>query len=353
MQHEIGICVVGCGGVSGGHVASYGRNPVTKVVATVDIREEVACAAAARAGGADYYTDYREAIQRSDVDVVDICLPHHLHAPVAIAAAQAGKHVFVEKPISNTLEEADAMIKAACDAGVKLIVEHTKRYENRHRRVKALLDQGLIGTPILVRYAYPQDITPMWATLDEAGRKMYWKRDGVLPGIGIHALDTLRYLIGEATEVSAMVSRSKLLTPDRPGEDSVIVLLRFANGALAEMMTSYVVRDPRAGSTWNWMPLEIWGERGYIEMDGFDKIKICSDDQSAWQNGPGEVLLSTKAKMPGPPPDGLAAAVAHMVDCIINDKEPETSGLDARKSLELVIAAYKSAETGGVVRLPL
>jgi predicted dehydrogenase len=101
------------------------------------------------------------------------------------------------------------------------------------------------------------------------------------------------------------------------------------------------------------MPLEIYGERGSIEMDGFDGIKIYSDDQPTWLSGSGEVLLRPKAKMPGPPPGGLQAAVAHLVDCIVNDREPETSGVDARKSLELAIAAYRAAETGQTIKLPL
>ena len=101
-----------------------------------------------------------EALADPEVQIVDLCLPHNLHAPVATQAAKAGKHVFVEKPIANTLEEAARMITAAEENGVVLMVDQTKRYQNRHRRIKELLDGGYIGRPLLVHSA-PRAVTPM------------------------------------------------------------------------------------------------------------------------------------------------------------------------------------------------
>ena len=162
MHEPLGVAVFGCGGVSGGHFSAYAANPRARLIAAVDVRPELAEAAAKRWGADRWYTSTAEALANPDVQIADLCLPHHLHAPVAIEAANAGKHVFVEKPIANTLEEADAMIAACRENDVLLMVDQTKRYQNRHRKLKELLDAGYIGDPILVRGSYLQDITYAW-----------------------------------------------------------------------------------------------------------------------------------------------------------------------------------------------
>lgn len=167
-----------------------------------------------------------------------ICPQHNLHAPIAIQAANAGKHVFVEKPIANTLEEADAMIAACRENNVLLMVDQTKRFQNRHRTLKRLLDEGYVGEPVLVRAAYLQDITYAWQHMEPKRLATYWKHDGVISGMGIHVLDMLRWLIGEAVEVQAVASTTTMIDPARKTEDSGIVLLKFANGCIGEATSS-------------------------------------------------------------------------------------------------------------------
>src|ERR1700694_65659 len=154
MAKPLGVALFGCGGVSGGHFSAYAANPKARLVAAVDVRPELAEAAAKRWGAEHWYTSTAEALANPDVQIADLCLPHHLHAPVAIEAANAGKHVFVEKPIANTLDEADAMIAACRENGVLLMVDQTKRYQNRHRKIKEYIDAGYIGAPVMVRGAY-------------------------------------------------------------------------------------------------------------------------------------------------------------------------------------------------------
>jgi UDP-N-acetylglucosamine 3-dehydrogenase len=255
MTERFGVAVIGCGGVSGGHLSTYATHPRARLVATVDVRPELAAAAANRWGAQRWYTAVEEGLADPQVQIVDLCLPHHLHAPVAIQAAQAGKHVFVEKPIANTLAEADAMIAACREHGVLLMVDQTKRYQNRHRKVKELLDAGYVGRPILVKAAYPQNITYAWQHMEPKRRATYWKHDGVISGIGIHSLDLLCWLVGEVTEVQAISSTTDLIDPQRATEDSGIVLLRFENGCIGEATVSYVLKDPRMAAGWYLMPL--------------------------------------------------------------------------------------------------
>jgi predicted dehydrogenase len=339
--------------VSGGHLGAYAANPRARLVATVDTRPELAEAAARRWGAARWYAAVEEALADPEIQVVDLCLPHHLHAPIAIQAADAGKHVFVEKPIANTLEEADAMIAACRRAGVLLLVDQTKRYQNRHRKVKELLDAGYVGAPVLVKGAYLQDITHAWRRMDPARRAGYWKHDGVISGIGIHALDLLRWLIGEAVEVQAVAATTDLIEPGRRTEDSGIVLLRFANGCVGEVTVSYVLRDPRLASSWDVMPLQIYGRDGSLQVDWDDRITVASNTLP----GAGAAIVEFHTRppvgAPRPPAEGMAGAIEHLLDCLLDGARPLTPGEDARASLELVEAAYRSIREGRAVRLPL
>jgi predicted dehydrogenase len=354
MPERIGVAVVGCGGVSAGHLSAYAVHSGVRLVAAVDVRAELAEQAAAKYGAERWYSAIGEACADPDIQVVDLCLPHHLHAPVAIQAAQAGKHVFVEKPIANTLDEADQMIEACRKAGVLLMVDQTKRYQNRHRKIKELLDAGYVGDPILVKSAYPQDITYAWHHMEPARLKGYWKHDGVISGIGIHALDLLRWLVGEVAQVHAVASTSNLIDPERQTEDTGIMLLRFENGCVGEVTVSYVLKDPRMASGWDLMPLQLYGRRGSLQMDLDDTISLVSD-MLPGDAGPGHLVLHTRPPVGAPrqPPESMAGAIDHLIDCLNTGTRPLTHGEDARKSLELVEAAYQSIKTGRAVRLPL
>ncbi len=354
MPDPFGVAVFGCGGVSQGHFSAYAANPKARLIAAVDVRPELAQAAAQRWGARRWYGSVAEALADPEIQIADLCLPHDHHAPVAIAAAKAGKHVFVEKPIANTLAEADAMIAACREHGVLLMVDQTKRYQNRHRTLKRLLDAGYVGTPLLVRAAYLQDITYAWSHMEPQRLATYWKHDGVISGIGIHVLDMLRWLIGEATEVHAVATTSDLIDPARTTEDTGIVMLRFANGCIGEATVSYVLQDPRLASGWDVMPIEIFGRDGSIRMDWDDTITVTSRTIGG-EAGAGvfQVHPTPPVGAPRPPVEGMAGAIDHLLDCLREGKQPLTHGEDARASLELVEAAYRSIGERRPIQLPL
>ncbi|GAA4993917.1 Gfo/Idh/MocA family oxidoreductase [Actinopolymorpha pittospori] len=321
-------------------------------MAAVDTVPELAESAANKWGAEQSYTSVEEALSNPDIQFVDLCLPHHLHAPVAIQAAKGGKHVFVEKPIANTLDEADAMIAAAAANDVLLMVDQTKRYQNRFRRVKQLLEKGYAGKPILVKIAYPQDITYAWTHMSDQRRRTYWKHDGVISGIGIHAIDLLRWLIGEVVEVQAVASTTKLIAPDRKTEDSAIMILKFENGCIGECTVSYVLRDPKMAGSWDLMPLQIFGEDGSVQMDDDDQIRVYSHASTGGDEAV-ELLLPTKGPVGAPPPpnEGMAGAIDHLIECISGGATPLTDGNDARKSLAVIEAAYRSVNESRPVRV--
>ncbi len=354
MADSFGVAVFGCGGVSAGHFSAYATNPRTRLVAAVDVRPELAQAAAEKWGAQRWYSSVAEALADPEIQIADLCLPHDLHAPIAIQAANAGKHVFVEKPIANTLEEADAMIAACRENNVLLMVDQTKRFQNRHRTLKRLLDEGYVGEPVMVRAAYLQDITYAWQHMEPKRLATYWKHDGVISGIGIHVLDMLRWLIGEAVEVQAVASTSTMIDPARKTEDSGIVLLKFANGCIGEATSSYVLKDPRLGSSWDVMPIEIYGRDGAIQMDWNDIITVTSNGLGgAAGAGTFQIHAAPAVGAPRLPAEGMAGAIEHLIDCLVDGIQPLTHGEDARGSLELVEAAYRSISEGRAIHLPL
>ena len=143
-------------------------------------------------------TRYENILADKSIDCVVLATPHSLHRQQVEAAAAAGKHVFCEKPFALTLTDAKAMIAACRENGVLLMVDQTKRYQNRHRTLKRLLDAGYVGEPIMVRAAYLQDITYAWQHMEPKRLATYWKHDGVISGIGIHVLDLLRWQLPDA-----------------------------------------------------------------------------------------------------------------------------------------------------------
>lgn len=184
------------------------------------------------------YTDYHDVLSRGDIDGVSICLPHNIHAEVAIESAKAGKHILCEKPIAISLDEADAMIGAAENNGVKLMVAETVRFESTNRKIKDCLDKGYIGNPILIRqifipghgsktgYVYP-------------GRRAWLSDKNIAGGgqwmvNGIHYVSTARMLIGEVKSIYAIGYQTPNFNLNI--EANVCAALKFINGTLGQMI---------------------------------------------------------------------------------------------------------------------
>ncbi len=236
-------------------------------------RDAVGVAAAATAlGWSESATDWREVIARDDIDVVDICVPGHLHAEIALAALAAGKHVLVEKPLANTLAEAEAMADAAAVASTRGVVSMVGF---NYRRMPALalarriIADGRLGEIRQVRGSYLQD----W--LADATAPMTWRLrretagSGALGDLASHAVDQLQFLLGErVTEVSA---RTHTFVTERPGasgpeavtvDDAVWATLAFGSGARGSLEVSRVATGRK-----NALTIELFGSTGALRFD--------------------------------------------------------------------------------------
>ncbi|PDT43764.1 dehydrogenase [Sinorhizobium fredii] len=262
----------------------------------VDIDEELARNAAHQYGFAEYATDWRDVISRPDIDIVDICTPNDTHAPIAIAAAKAGKHVMCEKPMAMTVADAEAMLAAARETGVVTMVSYNYRHTPALQMAKRLIDEGRIGDILTFRGHYLQD----WGA--DPSKPLSWRFNkaqagsGTLGDIGTHVIDAARLLVGEFASVNAIV---KTFIPERPlpagrffgpsgaassemgkvdVDDAALTMIKFTNGVYG---TIEVTRN--AWGHHNQLGFEIHGTRGSIAFDyqRLNELRVAFADDPA------------------------------------------------------------------------
>ena len=260
--------------------------PVMKVICGRS--EESVKAAAASLGWEEWSTSWEEVVQRKDIDVVDISTPGDSHAPIAIAAAKAGKVVFCEKPLANTLTEAKKMLAAVQKAGVLHMICHNYRKVPAVALAQKLINEGTLGDIYHFRGTYLQD-WPM-----DPNFPLYWRFDkaksgsGALGDLGSHVTDLSRFLIGEITEVSATLEtfikeRPLLDNPKKKGkvtvDDASIALVRFANGAIGSIEATRFAPGRK-----NFNHFEINGSKGTVifNLERLNELELyLSDDPTS------------------------------------------------------------------------
>jgi predicted dehydrogenase len=296
-----------------------------RIVAICSRTEEHARQSAQRWGAALATTSFEEVLHHPEVDAVHLCVPHDLHAPMAIAAAQAGKHILTEKPIATTLEEADRMIDAAGRAGVLLMVSLNQRFLQHHQRAKALVDAGAAGDIFLCRGAF----------LGFSAIKG-WRYDpaqvggGVLIDSGMHRIDLLRWIAGDV--VSVQGESGRFVHTAMGGEDTVSVLLRFASGALGHLVCSWGVKAPTREES-----LMLAGTRGTIWTENADlSVQHTTDQQPVERETFPEVTY----------PDSVKRLIRHFLDCLQTGAEPAVTAQDGREALRIARAAYEAIRSG-------
>ena len=281
-SQPLGVAMIGYAFMGKAHsnawrnVASYFDVPAFEQKVLVGRDAGQVAAAAARYGWAESATDWRSVIDRDDIHIVDICAPGWMHAEIAIAALEAGKHVLVEKPLANTLAEAQAMTDAAAAArakGVQSMIGFNYRRVPALALAKELIAEGRLGTVRHVRAAYLQD----W--LSDADSPMTWRLrketagSGALGDIASHAIDQVVHLLGDAvTEVSGRLHTfvDRRPGPDGPAggledvtvDDAAWATLTLASGAIASVEVSRVATGQK-----NSLKLEIYGDKGTILFD--------------------------------------------------------------------------------------
>lgn len=334
----INFGVIGCGRISKRHLDLLGGGQIdgAKLVAICD-KNFSRLDAARQRHKVSAYGSLDAMLADPAIEVVTVLTPSGMHAEHAIAAAAAGKHVVVEKPMALRLEDADAMI-AACDrARVKLFVVKQNRFNVPVVKAREALDAGRFGRLVLgtVRVRWRRD----QSYYDQDSWRGTWAQDGgVLSNQASHHVDLLEWFMGDVVSVHARASRALV---DIEAEDTAVATLQFSNGALGIVEATNAAR-PRdlEGS------LSILGEGGTVVIGGFAVNKLETWEFVDVQPGDENVLEQFSVNPPNVYGYGHQAYYEHVVDCLKNDKAALVDGLEGRRSLELITALYELIETG-------
>jgi predicted dehydrogenase len=340
------VAIIGCGWAGQRHAQAF-THENARIAWAVDIDLQRAESLKASINGAPHVSrDFQDALADPQVDMVSICLPHDLHCVTAVAAAQAGKHILVEKPISASLEEADQMIVAARQAGVTLMVAENELFRPLVLKVRQLLEAGAIGRPALLQMSRQCYLTQSF--LEERRWFLSEKESagGMMMSGGVHDFSTARTLLGEVESVYALRAPQRFM--EMEGDDTSAALVRFRSGAVGTFVLSYVMKSALTASGPEIHTLRIDGELGSITVDRAQENRLrLFSEREAYRLG--EKMIEHEIYVPEQ--DTFALEVEHFLDCVRTGVEPRTNGLEMRKSLAVVLAAYRSMQTGQVVKV--
>lgn len=334
---------IGGGRIADLHAAGYRDWPKARLVAVCDAREELA-AARAREWGADrHYSDYRQLLQDPAIDVVEVITPHHLHAEMAIAALEAGKHVSVQKPMAMSLAEADAMIAAARRSGRKMRVIENFRYYPPLVRAKELLDAGTIGEPISIRLkVIGGSGTRGWPVPGEA---LQWRLDeercGGGPWIfdhGYHLFSIAMYFLGEVEKVFGWIHRRE----SAPAYDAPAMFIwkhreGIRYGSWETVASSRLTVPSRYYANDDWV--EITGNEGLIWVNQCSGHMLERPPVVLYRDGEVREFHDLETDWG----QSFVLGVRDFIDAILEDRDCSLSGPEAREILRFSLAAHLSA----------
>lgn len=327
----IHVLLIGAGSMGGNHAVCYSQMNDVKLAGIVEIRKDKGEEVAERLDCPVFATLEEALGSGMRIDVIDICLPTFLHKEYVLKAADAGKHVICEKPLSGSLEDARAMIDYCKDKGVRLFVAHVLRFFHEYERAKKLLDEGLIGTVSVVRTfrggGFPNGWNNWYNDFDASG--------GLTLDMIIHDFDVLRWYFGDVERVYA-----KGLYPMEPDRlDYALVTLRFKSGTIAHVEGSWC-HDGFA------MKYEIAGKHGILDYDSSRDKSISSFSRKSQEGFVGVAVPESPVKQ-----SPYYKELSHFLACINNDEEPLVTAEDAYKAMEIALAAIDSMKSGAPVTL--
>jgi predicted dehydrogenase len=352
--------LVGCGKVGQIHAAALRRLPESDFVAVCD-SDPARAAAFAERHGARPFTDVVTMLRSAGVEAVVIGTPHPLHAAPAIAAAEAGAHVLVEKPLAASLADCDAMLAAARRAGVRLGVISQRRFYEPVRRMKAAIDAGKIGTPVLGVFEMFSGRDRAYYESDPWRGKWATEGGGVLVNQSPHQLDLLQWFMGEIDEVSGCWAN--LNHPFIEVEDTALAMIRFKNGGLGSIVTSLSQRPGLYtrvhvhGS--NGASVGVETDRGATFVAGVSSI--AEPPLNDLWTIPGEEHLLAEFQAEDRALFAQVDATTHYHALQIQDflraalegRPPLVSGEEGRVVVEMFTAVYRSNRERRPVKFPL
>lgn len=348
MLEKIRFAIVGCGEIAVQTAKGVAEAPHADLVMTMDVQLSLAQDLAERFGseGVEATDDYEAVLSNPRVDAVYIAVPHYLHVPLALKAAQAGKHILLEKPIATKVADAKDLINHCEANAIALSIAYTAQVDAVAEKVRQVIADGLIGKVTGIRYAAFGD-KPDYYWHGGYTRRVYtdWRTSKEQSGGGIlimnliHDLNTLRYVTG-LEAVRAYGEYDTYATPAEV-EDLLFATLRYDNGAIGSIEAGSIIRGGAAGAEGD----RIYGTEGQIVMGRETKVYSRKGSEEFPANEWTNIEIEQKSDRYRIA-EGFAAA-------LLEGRRPPVTGYDGLKALEIAEAVYRSGETGQPVSLPL
>jgi predicted dehydrogenase len=336
---KVGFALVGAGLFGERHAQAYSRHPDVDFVAVCDLDGRRAREIAAKYGARSYTTTFQDVLANPEIAAVSVATPDHLHREVAVALAEAGKHLLVEKPLATTTEDAEAIVAAATRGGVRLMVDFHNRVNPPMVAAHDAIRRGDIGTPAYI-YARLSNTTMV------ATEMLRWAdHSSALWFLASHMIDVVRWMLDDEVARVYAVSRAGILhNLGVQTADFHVATVEFRAGAVAVFEHAWIL--PRSHATVKDLKLEILGSQGAIAIDGSHNRAL-------------EIYTAEKAAFPDllAPPTGIHLtgfvldSIAYFVDAIVRDAPVLATGEDGVATTRIICAILESVESGQPVSL--
>jgi len=348
----IGVAIVGCGRISGLHQLGYQGRADAGIVAVCDVNRELAEKQARQWGVEKIYTEYGQVLADPAVDLVELLVPHHLHASMTVEACRAGKHVSVQKPMATCISEADRMIEAADRAGVMLRIYETFVFYPPAVQAKKMLLAGEIGEPQMLRMHVSTGSTECgWEVPMDA---WIWRFNEEQCGGGLmvfdhgyHLFSLAYYLMGPVERVYAWIDRTEIM-PGVSLDAPATIMFQFKGqrryGVFdvehtpnTQISSDYYVDDDR---------IEIIGDKGMIFINRYTARTVDLPELMIYKDGKTTAVPVDRVDWS----HGFIDCTRHMIDMLKTGGRPVLDGPTGRAVLQFALAALESAKTGKEVR---
>ena len=351
-RKKIRVGLLGCGNIAGAHARGFEAMKDRAEVVLVAEPAEARRAFIRDTFGPDTEIagDYRDVLAREDIDAVDILLPHDMHCRTTVEAAEAGKHVLVEKVMARNVWECDRMIEACEAAGVTLTVAHDRRYNGEWEALKTIVDSGALGEVFFWKLDHNQDVKRP---------EGHWIRSrdrlggGAIMSCLTHQIDGLRWYAGEVSEVTAMTH----VIPERmEGETVGVILAGLASGALAELSINWYTRANRNGRDLWYEMVHACGTHGEAyRMTGrgtFVRLRESAPAKAVETYGARALEEFVNVEYENTP--GHVGCIREWIRALRGEPaDIRTGGRTCRGSVEVAEAAYRAAAQKRTVPLPI
>lgn len=330
--------IIGCGVISATHGNAIAATPGATIAAACDILPAALSKFAATYSVPKTFSDYHEMLAQKDIDAICVCTPSGLHGEMAIAAAKAGKHLIVEKPIEITKAKLDALLLEIKKSGVKMASIFQRRMSPAAAQIKKAIEDGTFGRMVLADATMKYYRSPEY--YKSADWRATWEMDGggALMNQGVHGIDMVQWLMGGVKRVTA---RCATLARDIKVEDTAVAILEFKNGALGVLQGATTVHPAQETK------IEVHGDKGSacLTENSITRWEIMGEKDKSAQFAAG-LKAGGSADPTAISYAGHAAIVADLMGAVKENRDPFITGEAGRKAVDIILAIYESSKTG-------